>query len=168
MTSSNQFDTLGKNARFERLTAGKISHEGDWQSYTPTFTSGAWGTTTVNDWRYKVVGRSLTVKGLVVQSGAGTLGSGTYTLSLPPGCIGRLLNYACGNAYFEGPTHRAVGVVRQTNTSFTINYVDPTSGTLVLQPWGAVADTEFRLDSTSFVFSVTFEIELSTNSAILK
>ena len=170
MTSSNQFHTLGKNARYDRLSASKLLLDTDWKTYTPTFTTAgqAWGTTIVNLWRYRIVGRTLSVKGTVVQTVAGTSAAGNYALTLPTGCTCFVVNYACGGAYIAGATKRVLGEVQASSTSFIVNYADPTSGTTTLVQWGDGGDAEFKLTANGLTYSVTFDVELSPSSPILQ
>jgi hypothetical protein len=170
MTSSNQFHTLGKNARFDRLSVAKLSLDSEWKTYTPAFTTAgqAWGTTVVNLWRYRIVGRTLSVKGTVVQTVAGTSAAGNYALTLPAGCTCFVINYACGGAYIAGATKRVLGQVQASSTNFIINYVDPTSGTTVFIPWNDASDADFKLTANGLTVSVTFDVELSPSSPILQ
>lgn len=170
MTSTNQFATLVKNGRADRLSVNKLTLEQDWKTFTPAFSTvgQAWGTTVANLWRYRIVGRTLSVRGTVVQTAAGTSAAGGYVLSLPTGCTAFLLNYCCGPAYIEGATKKVFGNVRVTGSNFNINYVDPTSGTTTVLPWGSTSDAEFLLTANGLVFSTAFEVELSPSSPILQ
>jgi hypothetical protein len=58
---------------------------GEWQSYTPTLSTGVFGVTNLNMARWRRVGSSMELVWRVSQTSAGTAGSGTYTFTIPSG-----------------------------------------------------------------------------------
>lgn len=56
----------------------------DAQTYTPTLSTGAFGTNT-NSFTWQRIGDSMRIVGKIAQTGAGTIGSGNYYLSIPTG-----------------------------------------------------------------------------------
>lgn len=172
MTSSNQHENVSRSSRVDRLSVGKLVLDSEWRTYTPTLTQGAFGTTTTNRWTYRVIGRTLSVKATVVQTGAGTVGVGAYQFSLPTGCVAAATNRACGVANISSGSTAYSGFCG-TDPSFPnhilIALVDPTAASAILSTWGStIADTTIRLSGTSVTLYLTCDIELAASSQILQ
>lgn len=169
MTSSNQHENVSRSSRVDRLSVGKLVLDSEWRTYTPTLSTGAWGSTTTNRWSYKISGRTLSVKGTVQSAGGGTTGSGTYYFTLPTGCVGATFGVsgACTlvglNKQFQGTIGQESGKLSQ----FYFSVVDPVSLTSTNITWGAGSDSEIRLNAVLGVYC-SFEIELASTSPILQ
>lgn len=171
MTSSNQHETVIRSAHIEKLSVGKAVLGSDWKAFTPVLSTGAFGTTTTNSWVYKVVGRTLSVRGTVTQTAAGTIGSGSYAISLPTGCVARVYNMACGTAVLVGSPNGIAGIVGVppgSTTTLQINLVDPTNTGPALTYWGSGSNSNIVLNATTLFLSLSAEIELSSSSPILQ
>jgi hypothetical protein len=171
MSSSNQFDCVFRNVRADRLAVGKVIADQDWKSYTPTLSTGAWGTTTINYWRYKVVGRTLSIRGTVSQTIGGTLGSGIYYLSFPPGCVAPVFHFATGTAVITGSSKSYMGaciIPPGPQTTFGLLFDNPLSATPALEAWSSTSDGQIVLSAGLMSLSVALEVELHSSSAILQ
>jgi len=109
----------------------------DAQTYTPTLSTGAFGTNT-NYFTWQRIGDSVRIIGRIAQTGAGTAGSGNYLLSLPTGLTidtakitpaVNFYNTSVGSAAIAGTTlTNSLGTVfAATSTSIGIAYVNATA-----------------------------------------
>ena len=129
-----------------------------WQTWTPTYSTGAPNAASVIGARYTVVGRLCTFKFTLRQSAAGTQGSGNYLVSLPPGLTAVVgsVSEAIGSATLQvaSASHIGTVMVQPGATSFGV-FV--TNDTVAPAFWssslGPLNGTDLTLTATA-----TFEI----------
>lgn len=168
MTSSNQHEFSKRYAKIDHLVTNKISLANgttDWQTYTPTLSTGAFGGTNFL-FRYRIVGTTLNILGAFT-SVSGTAGSGNYSFSLPPGCVaGRPTHPVCGSGRVESPSQQYPALIEMTNTTtFLFRLVDVTAAIGAAVPvWGSTS-TGVGLGAALVFGGLSATIELSPTCA---
>jgi len=111
-----------------------------WQTWTPTVsnTGSALGAGTVINARYQIIGRTCQFSITFDQTAAGTIGTGTYQITLPPGVRQRdiSLELQLGPAtLFAGSAFHMGSVVRGNNSDTLA--IRAMSATVAPTLWGA-------------------------------
>lgn len=168
-TSSNTFDLVKKSAKIGNLTVDKLTVSTEWKPFTPTLT-GATLASATQEWRYRIVGRTLHVKGGFVSTGGGS--TGVYAFTLPSGCESRAASFpytngCLGAAVVQGTTAMGIGVVGMLSaTTFAITYQN--SATTVAAWGNATSSANLKLDAASAVTLLCeFSVELLPTCAAL-
>jgi hypothetical protein len=122
------------------VSLGNINQVGDWQSFTPTLSTGAVsGTVSVNKAVWRRVGDSMEIRWDYEQTAAGTAGSGNYYITVPNGAtidsskidVTNNSHIAVlGNAYiYNGTTEYTGTAVIQSSTQLAVNIFTTISAT---------------------------------------
>lgn len=142
-----------------RLVVGESgSQVGDtWQTYTPTVTNtgGALGAGTGVFGRYQLVGKMCTVYFRFAQTVAGTAGSGTHLISLPPSVFppATSLTGVVGAASLNVGGTFSVGVVEMNGTNVFLRVGNSAAGPSI---WGSGFGP---LDTATLAANATFTFE---------
>ena len=128
-----------------------------WQTYTPTITGGTPNAATAVVGRFSIIGRTCVVKFTLRQTVAGTVGSGVYTVSLPPtvSAVFGTFSEAVGSATLavSGPVHLGVVVLRSASALGVQVMTETVAPTF----WGSSLGGLDETDLTA-TFTATFEI----------
>lgn len=125
---------------------GQATGSGAWVAFTPTVDfggTGVRGTVVTEGARYQRVGNTLHFKWVYQQSAAGTAGSGSYFISLPPGMVavpmGALSNpgEVVGSAMVQSGSTLNVGAVILGGTTGTQLAVVVVSDNNPTATWGS-------------------------------
>lgn len=155
------------------VTARNVFTENEWVPYVPTVGAGANTLTAAyRSFKYRLNGRTLTVSAQVARTGGavGTSAAGTYTFTLPTGCI-----VATGTTYGHGPFY----LNDRTNTLLYVGNVYVTGG--ASPTFSAIISSELvapviwahgtagrQLDAAAGLdFGTVFSVELDPTSPIL-
>lgn len=155
------------------LHANKLQVGDDWKPYNVTV-GGGWSVagTILQRMKYRIVGTTLYVKGILVSSGDGTHIDATYTFSLPPGCT--LANYTSdigmGVADVIGTTVQHMGTINALSSSTFGIYMNKsnTPDETILTYYGGSTDTITNLRcsaTTQVIVCCNFTAELSPTCA---
>lgn len=108
-----------------------------WVAYAPTFSNSGSTAAPSYSYQWRRVGDSIEIRGFTSFASTGTVGSGTYTWSLPAGLLldttkfapGAPITAACGPGYAtSGSLHQADGVTFMTDASnFALFVQDPST-----------------------------------------
>lgn len=132
----------------------------EWVSYTPTLNVGAFGTSTMAV-NYRRVGSAMEMLFEVVQTGAGTAGSGAYTFNMPTGLTidtAKLLGTnIIGKGYItSGATEYANSLAYASSTTRFGFYINPTATSV-----GAVGSANTPLSTANFQISMLLQIPIA-------
>lgn len=167
-TQINSFDLAKKKIRAETVVCDQLSVGGEWKSWTPTLTNAVLHASDTQSWKYKVVGKTLFIRGFYNHTAnAGSSSGGAYSMTLPPGCtaITPTVSQACGSAMLSGNAFQTVGVVYAGASVFQI-YISTGAGTAASWGHGTHADVRFSA-ATAAQISCEATIELDSTSAVL-
>lgn len=171
MTSSNQHQDYTHSLSVNSLTvAGPIKMApgvSEWKSFTPVLSTGALGSGGTSYAKYRITGHTLEMKFHHSQSVAGTLGSGSYTIALPTGCVAADSTGAMGSGYLFGASV-STGVIANltSTTAIGLYIIDQATTTIAL--WGSGSAASYRLDATGLTITFTASIPLNVTSSILR
>ena len=169
MTSENATD-FKSALRVGSLSVGKVKLDEDWKPFTAVFSTGALGTTTVNRFRFRVIGKTVEITGAIITSDAGTLGSGSYQISLPTGCTAAYNQQMGGVATISGATksYNCTVSMNSSTSQFILVINNPVNTTPALLAWASTSDAEVRLDAAGgFNVQIRAAFELDPASPIL-
>lgn len=144
------------------LTASGNINTGAWVSYTPT-----WGSTGsapslgngVVAGRYNLIGKTCTVMAYLQLGSTSTIGTGTYTLSLPFTSVNRSNNFWIGSAMFvDSGSSNFPGIVQVDANVSVATLIGPTSSTQTNNGggWGATTPVVPGTND-SYRITVTYE-----------
>ncbi len=154
---------LAYTLKFDRVaimpvTAGTVAVVSEWKDYTcvigATTTPPTLGTTTTNRAQYRIIGTDIEVRYELVQSVAGSAGSGTYLIPLPTGYLidtSKILTNSSTSATLQDG-YGGTGLISHTAASNSLFIRAYSNNNMLVQVLGNF--TNFDVWSSSF-FSVS-------------
>lgn len=172
-TQINTYEKNLKSLKVGSLKADKIIVGKEWIKYSPTFsdatTNFTWPTlvagTIISDWKYRISGTTLHVKGYMVKDATiGTVVDAGYLFPLPTGCLIRSTTQdnVCGHGYVAGTTDQYLMVVNPSTTS-KVRLLQCNTATTALTAYGVQATTSANMRpsiNAALTIAMKFDVEL--------